>query len=519
MTKFSLNDPSVVVVIGSGAGGGTVSDILSNNGINVVCLEAGKRLDLADIVTNEAEMFGKITWLDERQGSGIAPPPFPVWNCKTVGGTTLHWTATSVRLLEHEFNAHSHYGDIADTTLVDWPVTLAELEPFYAAAENRLGVTGTNNIERLPGNNNYLVFEAGAKQCGYKEINTGNLAINSRPRDGRGSCLQLGFCTSGCAVGAKWSSLYTDIPSAEQSGHFELRTESMAVKVNHDNKGKVTGVDYLDDNGNRHTQSARAVCIAGNAVETTRLLLNSRSEQFPDGLANHSGQVGKNYMRHLMAGVVGIMPGRVNLHRGAHQAGIIHDERYHDDDKRGFFGGLLLETVNFTPESMARFLRTGGWGNTYAKLLEQYDRMAAMLIVGEDPPMETNSITLHLTRKDRYGLPVPVVHYEHHDNSKRMLRYGLERGRRIYEALGAEQVLEMVDVFPATHNMGTARMGNDPAASVCNHWGQTHDLANLFISDGSLFPTSGCANPTLTIIALALRQAEYLTSLIRSDSI
>ena len=518
MSKYSLNDPSVVVVVGSGAGGGTLSDVLSNNGIDVVCLEAGKRLELTDIVTNEAEMFGKITWLDERQGSGIAPHPFPVWNCKTVGGTTMHWTATSLRLAEHEFNAHSHYGDMEDTTLVDWPVTLAELEPFYAAAEDRLGVTGTNGIERLPGNNNYLVFEAGAKKCGYNEINTGNLAINSSPRNGRGSCQQLGFCTSGCAVAAKWSALYTDIPAAEQSGHFELRTESMAVRVNHNSKGKVTGVDYLDKDGHRHTQSARAVCIAGNAVETTRLLLNSHSEQFPKGLANHSGQVGKNYMRHVMAGIVGIMPGQVNLHRGAHQAGIIHDERYHDGS-RGFFGGLLFETVNFTPESMARFLRPGHWGRPYTELLEQYNRMAALLLVGEDPPVQTNAITLHPTKKDQYGLPVPVVHYDHHDNSNKMLRYGLERGRRIYQALGAEQVVNMVDVFPATHNMGTARMGNNPNTSVCNRWGQAHDLDNLFISDGSLFPTSGCANPTLTIIALALRQAEYLASLIRSNSI
>ena len=518
MSKFALNDASVVVVIGSGAGGGTLSDILSNNGANVVCLEAGRRLELTEIVTDEAEMFGKITWLDERLGSGVAPPPFPVWNCKTVGGTTVHWTATSVRLAAHEFRARSHYGASVGATLADWPLTLAELEPYYAIAEERLGVTGTNGIERLPGNNNYLVLEAGAKRCGYRQVNTGNLAINPKPRDGRGACLQLGFCSSGCATGAKWSTLYTDIPAAERSGHFELRTEAMAVRVVHDENNRVTGVDYLDASGQRHTQAARAVCIAGNTVETTRLLLNSRSGQFPSGLANGSGQVGKNYMRHLMAAVVGIMPGPVRQHRGAHQAGIIYDERHHDE-KRGFFGGLLLETVSFTPESMARFLRPGGWGREYAALLEQYERMAALLIVGEDPPMTTNSISLHPSHTDQYGLPVPVVHYQHHDNSLKMLRYGLERGRKIYEALDAEQVLELVDVFPATHNMGTARMGDDPDSSVCNRWGQTHELDNLFISDGSVFPTSGCANPTLTIVALALRQADRLLARIRANSI
>ena len=518
MNKFSLDDASVVVVIGSGAGGGTVAETLTRSGIDVVCLEAGRRLDPAEIVTDEAAMFGRITWLDERQGSGIAPPPFPVWNCKTVGGSTVHWTATAIRLLEHELRARSHYGAVKDTTLTDWPLSLAELEPYYASAENRLGVTGTHGIERLPANNNYLVFEAGAKKCGYQEINTGNLAINSRPRAGRGSCLQLGFCSSGCAVGAKWSTLHTDIPVAERSGHFELRPESMAVRLNHDAHGKVTGVTYLDQHRQTRTQFAKAVCIAGNTVETTRLLLNSRSDRFPRGLANGSGQVGKNYMRHVTAALVGIMPGPVNQQRGAHQAGIIYDERYHDA-ARGFVGGLLFETVSFTPESMARFIRPGGWGRSYTELLEQYKRMAALLIVGEDPPQASNAITLHPTRKDQYGLPVPVVHYEHHHNSRKMLRYALDRGRRIYTALNAEQVLELVDVFPATHNMGTARMGADPATSVCNQWGQAHELDNLFISDGSLFPTSGCANPTLTIIALALRQAEYLASLLGSNSI
>ena len=149
MNKFSLDDSSVVVVIGSGAGGGTVSETLARNGIGVVCLEAGRRLDLTEIVTDEAEMFGKITWLDERQGSGIAPPPFPVWNCKTVGGATMHWTATGIRLQEHEFNAQSRYGAVKGTTLVDWPLSLAELEPYYSAAEDRLGVTLSGSLSAV----------------------------------------------------------------------------------------------------------------------------------------------------------------------------------------------------------------------------------------------------------------------------------------------------------------------------------------------------------------------------------
>ncbi len=284
-------------------------------------------------------MFAKFTWLDERIGSGDTLPRFPVWNCKTVGGTTMHWTATSLRLQPHELRARTTYGAVEDANLADWPLTYDELAPYYDAAEDRMGVTGAHGIDRLPGNNNYLVLEAGARKIGYQQINTNNVAINSKARDGRPGCLQLGFCISGCAIAAKWSTLYTEIPQAEATGHFELRPECMAVGVKHDAKGRITAVDYLDPDGELQTQQARAVCVAGNVVETTRLLLNSRSDQFPDGLANSSGMLGKNYMRHVLAGVVGLMPGPVNLHRGTHQAGIVMDERGFDPG-RGFIGGI-----------------------------------------------------------------------------------------------------------------------------------------------------------------------------------
>lgn len=509
MKEFAHNDSSVVVVIGSGASGAVVANSLAQRGIDVVCLEAGRRLSMSDIVNNEAEMFDKFTWLDERIGSGSALANFPVWNCKTVGGTTMHWTATSLRLQPHEMQARTTYDDVENTNLADWPINYDDLAPWYDKAEDRLGVTGTHEIERLPGNNNYKVMEAGAKNIGYKDINTNNVAINSKTRDGRPGCLQLGFCISGCKIGAKWSTLYTEIPQAEATGHFELRTEAMAVGVLHDAAGKITAVDYLDADGQLHSQKARAVVVGGNVVETTRLLLNSASKLFPAGLANTSGMLGKNYMRHVLAVVAGLMPGPVNMHRGTHQAGIIMDERGHDP-KRGFSGGLLFQTVPFAPEFFARLLKPGAWGEEITAILERYDHLATLLVHGEDMAQESNQITLHPSRKDQYGLPVPVIHYEKHPNSIRVLDYALDKGRKIYKSLGAEQTFDIVDVFPATHNMGTARMGTNPKTSVCNRWGRTHDIENLYICDGSLFPSVGCENPTLTIVSLALRQADYL---------
>jgi choline dehydrogenase-like flavoprotein len=518
MKTFQTSDDSVVVVIGSGAGGGTLANELSQRGINVVCLEAGKRLTPAEVVNDEAVMAERLTWGDTRIGSGIALKQFPVWTCKTVGGTTMHWTASCPRMQEHEFRARSTYGEMADTSLVDWPISLQDLEPYYDRAEDKMGVTGTHGIARLPGNNNYKVLESGARAVGYSAIDTNNVAINSATRDGRTACQQLGFCTSGCVVHAKWSTLYTEISKAESTDHFELRPECMAEQITLDQKGRVAGVTYRDKQGQAVTQKARLVCVAGNAVETTRILLNSRSERFPAGLANSSGQVGRNYMRHFALPVIGIMPGAVNMHRGTHQAGIVKDERHHDP-QRGFNGGFLLLTVPFTPEIVAKVVLQDLWGERLAEVMQQYSHMAAMLLHGEDMPQERNRITLHPTEVDQNGLPVPIIHYESHPNTEAMQAFAAQRGRAIYAALGAKEVFAVPDVFPATHNLGVARMGNDPARSVCNSWGQTHDIKNLFVSDGSLFPTVGCENPTLTIVALVLRQADYIEQQLKKELI
>ena len=515
---FALDDDSVAVVIGSGAGGGTMANQLAQNGIKVVCLEAGKRLAMSDIVNDDDAMFGKFTWLDERIGEAGALPNFPVWTCKTVGGSTMHWTAATPRLQAHEMQARSTYGNVEGANLVDWPITLEELGPYYAKVEYLMGVTGTNGIPYLPGNNNFKVLEAGARNLGYKDIDTNNMAINPQPRDGRGGCLQLGFCSSGCATGAKWSTLYTEITSAEKTGNFELRSECMAIRLITDNANRVTGVQYLDAAGNMQVQQARFVCVAGNAPETTRLLLNSKTERYPDGLANSSGQVGRNYMRHVITALVGIMPGEVHFYKGAQVAGVVRDETRHDPG-RGFLGGFQLHTVNFTPGFLANTMLSGKWGKEFTDVMEQYRNFAAVMIMGEDLPVPDSRISLHPQRKDQYGLPVTVVHYQHHPNNRAMINYAMDVARKMYESLGAVQLFDLVDVFPATHNMGTARMGDDPATSVCDRWGRTHDIENLYISDGSLFPTVGCENPTITIVALVLRQAEQILDKISRNEI
>ncbi len=506
---FSLEDQSVVVVIGSGAGGGTLANELAQKKINVVCLEAGPRLTLADIVNDEEEMFGKLSWLDPRVGSGQLNPHFPAWMCKSVGGTTLHWEGACPRFEPYEFKALTTYGKQKDTTLIDWPIEYQEIEPYYHRAEEKMGVTGRHGNPMLPGNNNFKVMEAGARAQGYKQISTNYMAINSRARDGRPSCMQIGFCNSGCAIGAKWSTLYTEIPKAESTGYFELRPKSMVTHITHDEKGRVNGVLYRDSDGVLRQQLARAVCVAGNAIETARLLLNSHSAMFPGGLGNGSDQVGRNYMTHFTILVISEMPGEVNFHRGTQQAGTIRDE-HRNDVSRGFVGGYSINTVPFGPVNIVRFVNPGGWGHEVASVVDKYSKLAGMMMIGEDLPQATNRISLDATATDAYGQPLAHVHYRDHSNTKKMKQHAWRQGRAIHRSVGAVKVFETGEALPATHNLGTARMSSNAADGVCNHWGQSHEIPNLYISDGSLFSTSGCANPTLTIVALAIRQAEHI---------
>lgn len=513
MANYELKDDSVLVIIGSGAGGGTLANELCQKGVNVVLLEAGKRIEMKDFENDEWKMFNKTAWLDKRTTSGswrVAKdfPNLPTWIVKAVGGTTVHWAGASLRFKEYEFKALTTYGQISDANLLDWPISLDEMSAYYARAEDKMGVTNTNGIPPLPGSNNFKVLEAGAKRMGYKKVHTGNMAINSRPRDRRQACRQLGFCFQGCKMGAKWSTLYTEIPKAEATGKLDIRPESQALQIFHNAEGQVSGVLYADKDGNLIEQKARAVCVAGNSIESPRLLLNSASAMFPDGLANSSGQVGRNYMRHTTASVFGIFDKEVNMYRGTTMAGIVEDEAK-NDPSRGFVGGYHMETIALGLPFIAAFLDPGAWGPEFTQLMDQYENMAGMWIVGEDMPRETNRITLHPTEKDQFGQPIPNVHFDDHPNDIAMRNHGFKQGSAIYDAVGATRIVE-TPPYPSTHNLGTNRMSERPSDGVVNKWGQAHDITNLFVSDGSQFTTGAGENPTLTIVSLAIRQAEYI---------
>lgn len=506
--KLGLNDTDIIVVIGSGAGGGTLSNELAQKGHKVVCLEAGPLIGRSDFVNDEVIMNRRLSWSDKRTGQDI-------WTVKAVGGTTVHWSGAATRRNAWEFRARTLYGTLAGADLIDWPLDLSELAPYYHQAELKMGVTGINGIPDHPPSNPVKLMMLGAKRLGYTHF-PGNSAINSEARDGRPACQMLGFCSSGCKIGAKWSTLYTEVPKALATGKFELRPESMALQIQHDATGKVSGVLYSDEHGNQQLQKARIVCVAGNAIETPRLLLNSASNIYPDGLANADGNVGRYYMRNATAYVYATFEKPVYAHRSQDSPALIADEVRHDP-ARGFAGGYYLHNFNAGLPMVAGGVKPGSWGKAVTRLIEQYDRMMGLWICGEDMPRPDARVTLDNSQTDRYGLPIPhVAPVADHPNDAALKTHAVARSRALFEAVDAKEIWAR-GPFANSHNMGSCRMSANPRDGVCNKWGQTHEVKNLFISDGSLNPTSGAANPTLTIVAMAIRQADYLDRQLRGN--
>lgn len=511
MTQYELDDAGVVVIVGSGAGGGTLAHELARRGVEVVLLEAGKHLTAEDFVNDEWGGYEMLSWLDKRTASGtwrVAKdhPVAPSWHCQVVGGTTTHWSACCYRLIADEMRARTVYGDIAGTSLIDWPFELSEIEPYYARAEAKMGVTRTNGLPGLPANNNFKVMYAGGSKLGLN-VSTGRHAINSIAYDGRPATIQDGFTITGDKNRSRWSTLEVEIPRGLATGKLELRAQSRAVLIEHDDAGKASGVVYVDAAGVTHRQKARAVVLAGNCVETPRLLLHSTSARFPDGLANGWGQVGRHYQRHIVQTVWSIFDKPVNMHRGEIMTGMIDDFVQHDPS-RGFAGGYYIELNSMGLPTTAAFLDPGWWGRDFVSVIEQYRNMAGIFMTGEDMPQPDNRVTL-TDELDAYGVPVANIHYDDHPNDLKLRVHGYKTLTAIHQAAGATRSIEAPS-YPASHNLGSNRMAARAEDGVLDGHGRAWEVPNLFVADGSTFSTGGACNPTLTIVALAIRQAEFM---------
>jgi choline dehydrogenase-like flavoprotein len=511
---FDLTDSDVAVVIGSGAGGGTLANELCQRGKKVVLLEAGGHLTAKDFVNDDWAAYEMLSWLDKRTASGtwrVAKdhPTAPSWHCKVVGGTTTHWSGCTYRLREDEMRAKSLYGDIPGASLIDWPLTLAELAPYYELAERKMGVSRTNGLPALPPNNNFKIMYWGAKRLGLEKISTGSHAINAVPYDGRPASIQDGFTVSGDQHGARWSTLNVEIPRALATAKLDLRPQSRVIRIEHDAHGAANAVVYVDAAGVTHRQAAAIVVLAGNCVESPRLLLHSASGRYPDGLANGSGQVGRNYLRHIIQTVWSIFDKPVNMHRGELMGGLVADFAGHDPS-RGFAGGYYIELNSMGLPSTAAFLNPGWWGKDFTSVIEQYAHMAGIFMTGEDMPQPSNRVTL-TDELDAFGVPVANLHYDDHPNDFLIRNHGYKTLTAIHAAAGATRSIQ-APAYPASHNLGSNRMSARPEDGVVDRYGEAHEVKNLYLADGSIFASGGACNPTLTIVALAIRQAEYLAS-------
>ena len=340
----------------------------------------------------------------------------------------MHWAGCCPRFMEHEFKAV----DVLRRDGRRQRAGLADLARRRRAllrpgrGEDRL-----HRHERDPaaaGQQQLQGVRERRPAVGYKRFHTGRYASAPVAHDGRPATNQDGFNFQGVKDASKWSTLTVELPRAAATGKLDLRAEAHVTRIEHDDQGLVTGVTYVDGDGLEHFQRARLVAVAGNSIETARLLLYSESSQFPDGLANSSGQVGRNYMRHLTASVYAIFDQPVRFYRGETMAGHIEDNAPNDPG-RGFVGGYYMQLLALGVPFMAAFMDPGGWGRDFTSALERYENMAGMWLVGEDMPQETNRVTLNRDVLDQYGRPVPDVHFDDHPNDLAMREHAWAAGR------------------------------------------------------------------------------------------
>jgi len=549
MTQKTYIDSEVVdfVIVGSGASGGVLAKELSTSGFNVVVMEQGpwqppsqfSHDELATIqqgkmlntVVDPVQTFRKT----ESETAKVSVGRGLTYR-RGVGGSSVHFTANFWRLRPIDFHERSVWGSIPNSGFADWPITYEELEPYYTKVDWEIGVSGAPGpfdaprskpypVPPLPLKSSGALLEKAASAMGL-HAQVAPMAILSQPYDGRSACKSCGHCMSyGCEFGAKSSTLVSMIPKAVATGRCEIRVDSTVMRVDTDKTGRATGVVYRDAQGKERRQRARAVVLAANGAETARLLLMSTSPQFPHGLANSSGKVGRYIMFNGGGGTVGRFAHPLNEYKGHVVSRIIHDF-YDADPKRGFYGGGGID-ARF-PSGPLSFALGGlpkdvpSWGAGFTQSLHDY-YPNTLSISGHTTslPVETNSVSLDPDHVDRLGRPVLRLTYTDHPDDMKTKAWFQAKTRELMEAAGAEKIWNspIRESSGSVHLLGTARMGNDPRESVIDKHHRAHDVPNLFICDGSSLVTSTRGQPTMTIQALAFRAADHIAKFAREHAV
>jgi choline dehydrogenase-like flavoprotein len=527
-----------VVIIGAGASGATAAKVLTERGMRVVALERGPWRKRESFGGDELANVSRYNlWPDPilnprtyREGSNAETKielfcPVP----QMVGGGTVHWQGWLPRFTESDFKLRSIAGDIPGTTLVDWPITYADLEPYYTQVEWSFGVSGGGGINKfesfrskdypcppLPATRYAQKFHQGCRKLGYNSFPTPMAAL-SRPYNGRAVTVQSAFAQQhGDPTGTRSSALSVFVPDALKTGRYDLRPDCYVHEIAVNEHGRCKSAVYQDADGDFIEQEADVFILGCGAVESARLMLLSRSRRFPHGLANDNDLVGRNATYHEYSAAVGVFEDPIYAWAGGGYVAASSFQFYEHDESRGFVGGCHIACagvgiplpINWSvPDRPA-------WG-AEAKQIDRdsYNHSFAVGMVLHDLPQHESRVELDDRVRDAWGLPVARITNKIHENDLKMGRWVIDHNAEILEAAGAKKIYR---VYPqritgnCSHQHGTTRMGNDPKTSVLNKWCQAHHVDNLFVVDGGPFPTGTGANPTLTIMANAWRVADFI---------
>jgi choline dehydrogenase-like flavoprotein len=509
MARYPESAPVDLVVVGAGAGGVTLAQRLARKGWRVVVLEKGPFWDPdRDWVSDEKGAAG-LYWNENRIIGGTDPIEMGKNNSGVgVGGSMTHFAGYTPRFHPSDFDIRTREG-----VAVDWPISYSDLKASFELLERELPVAGEywpwGDPHDYPHSPHPVCGAAlkawqGARDCGI-EMRVGPVSITNGSFGNRPHCIYRGFCLQGCKVNAKASPLITHLPDGIEHG-VEVRADSMAARVEVDDaSGRVSGVTYIHE-GNERFQPADAVAVCGYAIESPRLLLNSTSSRFPNGLANNDDQVGRYVMVQGATQVAGRFPEMLRMYK-APPPEISSEQFYETDESRGFARGFAIQTISPMPIGWAEHVTAEGhWGAALREYMRDYNHWSVLGSMCELMPQAENRVTL-AAEKDRYGLPVAAFSYSLCDNDKASIAFATKVMREIWEGAGAQDLLQ-IDRY--AHLVGGCRMGFGPGDSVVDSSHRAWGIPNLFVVDGSVLPTEGSANPALVIMALADRLAKLL---------
>jgi choline dehydrogenase-like flavoprotein len=526
------------VVVGAGAAGGIVAKELATAGLSVVLLERGKWYTANDCrkddlrnqrTTQLGNAFGpedegnpRVLY-DPKTGPHTVLPSEGGYqnNAACVGGGTLSYGAMAWRFMPQDFRMRSIYGAPAGSSLEDWPISYDDLEPFYDKAEYEIGISGDYSgspffgprkrplpMPPLPPNREFQILEPAAKRLGLHPFHI-PMARNSVPYNGRGPCMRCRWCVGfACEVDAKNGSQNTVIPIALASGNCELRTECMAKEILTDDRGRATGVDYFDANGHLQHQPADIVIVSACAIESARLLLNSKSRLFPNGLGNQHDQVGRNLQGHHYTGAIGFFDFDTYDDIGPGASIAVADYNHGNPGLCG--GGMLANEFIRLPIQIIERMPAGTlrWGLKHKQAMRTfYKRNIAVMGPTQPIPMADARVTLDPEVRDKGGMPVARISGNVHPHTFDIGLVQAKRAEAWLKEAGAVSTIVNAGrptiVSAGQHQAGTCRMGNDPKGSVVNRDCQVHNVDNVFVIDGSVHVTNGGFNPALTLTAIA----------------